>query len=86
MMLLPMEGAVIAKESRPGMWTWISIGIGAGLVVTLIAGLGYHYFESQQRRKDPRAEKVKELIEEAERLLAQGRKASAQRRKELEST
>lgn len=81
-----MEGAVVAEESRPGMWTWISIGVGAGLVVTLIAGLGYHYFESQQRRKDPRAEKVKELIEEAERLLAQGKKASAQRRKELEST
>ena len=41
-----------SKETRPGAWTWISIGVGAGLVVTLIAGLGYHYFESQQRRKD----------------------------------
>ena len=73
-----------SKETRPSAWTWISIGVGAGLVVTIIAGLGYHYFESQQRRKDPRAEKVKELIEEAERLLAQGRKASAQRKKELD--
>jgi len=42
--------------------------------VTLVAGISYHYWESQNRKKDPRAEKVKELIDEAEKLLAQGRK------------
>lgn len=62
------------RENRPSVWTWISIGVGAGLLVTLVAGISYHYWESQNRKKDPRAEKVKELIDEAEKLLAQGRK------------
>jgi len=67
------------RENRPSVWTWISIGVGAGLLVTLVAGLSYHYWESQNRKKDPRAEKVKELIDEAEKLLAQGRKLNQQR-------
>ena len=67
------------RENRPSVWTWISIGVGAGLLVTLVAGISYHYWESQNRKKDPRAEKVKELIDEAEKLLAQGRKLNQQR-------
>ena len=66
-------------ENRPSVWTWISIGVGAGLLVTLVAGISYHYWENQNRKKDPRAEKVKELLEEAEKLLAQGRKLNQQR-------
>lgn len=68
-----------ANENRSGVWTWISIGVGAGLLVTLVAGISYHYWESQNRKRDPRAEKVKELIDEAEKLLAQGRKLNQQR-------
>lgn len=67
------------RESRSNVWTWISIGIGAGLLITLVAGLSYQYWESQNRKQDPRAEKVKELIDEAEKLLAQGRKLNQQR-------
>ena len=66
-------------ENRPSVWTWISIGVGAGLLVTLVAGISYHYWENQNRKKDPRAEKVKELLDEAEKLLAQGRKLNQQR-------
>lgn len=68
-----------SRESGSNVWTWISIGVGAGLLVTLVAGLSYHYWESHNRKQDPRAEKVKELIDEAEKLLAQGRKLSQQR-------
>lgn len=68
-----------ANESRSGVWTWISIGVGAGLLITLVAGISYHYWESQNRKQDPRAEKVRELIDEAEKLLAQGRKLNQQR-------
>ena len=67
------------RENRPSVWTWISIGVGAGLLVTLVAGISYHYWENQNRKKDPRAEKVKELLDEAEKLLAQGRKLNQQR-------
>jgi hypothetical protein len=70
-------------SSKPGIWTWLGIGIGTGLVVTVVAGLGYHYFESQRRHRDPRAERVKDLIEEAERLLAQGRKAQKPKEAEI---
>lgn len=73
------------KKSGPSLLTWLGIGIGTGLVVTVVAGIGYHYFESQRRLKDPRAEKVKELIEEAEKLLAQGRKLQKSRESELTS-
>lgn len=62
------------SESRTGVWTWISIGLGAGLLITLVAGLSYQYWESQKSKRDPRAEKVQELIDEAEKLLAQRRK------------
>lgn len=71
-----------AKPARSNVWTWVTIGVGTGLLVTVAAGLGYHYLEAQRRSKDPRAQKVKDLIEEAERLLAQGRKANQQRRKD----
>jgi hypothetical protein len=71
-----------AKPARSNVWTWVTIGVGTGLLVTVAAGLGYHYLEAQRRSKDPRAQKVKDLIEEAERLLAQGKKANHQRRKE----
>lgn len=69
---------MVATESRTSVWTWVSIGIGAGLLITLVAGLSYQYWESQNRKQDPRAEKVKELIDEAEKLLAQGRKLNQQ--------
>ncbi len=68
-----------AKDTRPNMWTWVTIGVGAGLLVTIVAGMSYHYWESQNRKQDPRAEKVKELIDEAEKLLAQGRRLNQQR-------
>ena len=77
------QDSIEPKQSR-SVWTWISIGVGTGLLVTVIAGLGYHYLEAQRRSRDPRAQKVKDLIEEAEKLLAQGRKANSQRRKEAE--
>lgn len=67
------------KQNRPSVWTWISIGVGAGLLVTCAAGLSYYYWDSQSRQQDPRAEKVKELIDEAEKLLAQGRKLNQHR-------
>jgi hypothetical protein len=70
--------------SGPNVWTWVSIGVGTGLLVTMVAGLTYYYFESQQRSQDPRADRVKELIEEAERLLVQGRKATASKRREAD--
>lgn len=69
---------MVAAESRTSVWTWVSIGIGAGLLITLVAGLSYQYWENQNRKQDPRAEKVKELIDEAEKLLAQGRKLNQQ--------
>ena len=59
-----MISSIPEKKSGPSLLTWLGIGIGTGLVVTVVAGIGYHYFESQRRLKDPRAEKVKELIEE----------------------
>lgn len=58
-------------------WTWIGIGIGTGLLITLLAGISYHYLNREDEERDPRAEKVQELILEAERLLAQGRRASS---------
>ena len=68
----------VEKPKGTSVWTWISIGVGTGLLVTVVAGLGYHYLEQQRRSRDPRAQKVKDLIEEAERLLAQahGKKAA----------
>jgi hypothetical protein len=75
-----------SKQTRPNFWTWVSIGVGTGLLVTIVAGLTYQYFESQQPSHDPRADRVKELIEEAERLLIQGRKATAMKKREAEST
>lgn len=58
------------------VWTWLGVGIGTGLLVAMLAGVGARYLEESRRKKrDPRAEKVQELILEAERLLAQGRKA-----------
>ncbi|MBI3924416.1 MAG: hypothetical protein HY319_02645 [Armatimonadetes bacterium] len=61
---------------REKVWTWVSLGIGTGILVAVMAGLGYRYLEQRRSRKrDPRAAKVQELILEAERLLAQGRKA-----------
>ena len=70
--------------SKPAsnVWTWIAIGVGTGLLVTVVAGLGYQYYESRRRSRDPRAEKVKDLIEQAERLLAQGRKGNPLKRKD----
>lgn len=55
----------------------MSIGIGTGLLITLVAGLGYRYLSNREEERDPRAEKVQELILEAERLLAQGRRATS---------
>jgi hypothetical protein len=57
------------------------VGIGSGLLLTLMVALAYRYLESR-RDRDPRTDKVRELIEEAERLLAQGRRSLASRRKE----
>src|ERR1017187_5774150 len=70
------------RAARTSLWTWAAIGVGTGLLVTVVAGLGYYYLESQRRSKDPRAQKVKDLIEEAEKLLTQSRKANQTRRKE----
>ena len=65
------------KSDDRSTWTWISLGIGTGLLITLVAGLGYRYISHREEEKDPRAEKVQELILEAERLLAQGRRATS---------
>lgn len=74
--------AIPSRRNRQGAsWAWIAVGIGAGLLVTLLVGIGVHYL-SGRRGADPRTRQVQELIEEAERLLAQGRKAEAARRKE----
>lgn len=60
-------------------WMWISIGVGSGLLITMAVGLGLRYLRSREEA-DPRAQQVEELLEEAERLLAQGRRAGAGRR------
>lgn len=64
-------------KRRTSTWTWISLGIGTGLLISLAAGLGYRYLAAREAERDPRAEKVQELILEAERLLAQGRRAKS---------
>ncbi|MCA9791793.1 MAG: hypothetical protein KC910_08355 [Candidatus Eremiobacteraeota bacterium] len=63
------------NESKDSTWTYVTLGIGAGLILTLAAGMAYRYWSQQHQDRDPRAEKVQELILEAERLLAQGRRA-----------
>jgi len=61
-------------------WKWVAMGVGAGLLLTVAIKAGYEYMDTR-RQRDPRATKVKELIQEAERLLAQGRRASTGRRR-----
>lgn len=55
-------------------WMWVSLGIGSGLLITVAVGLGLRYLRCRHDA-DPRARQVEELLEEAERLLAQGRRA-----------
>ncbi|MEW6278631.1 MAG: hypothetical protein AB1758_08430 [Candidatus Eremiobacterota bacterium] len=71
-----------SRETRrsSSTWKWVTMGIGAGLLLTVLIKAGYDYMETR-RSRDPRATKVQELIEEAERLLAQGRRAGVARRR-----
>lgn len=62
-----------ARQTPP--WMWISVGIGSGLLITLVVGLGIRYLRDGQEA-DPRARQVEELLVEAERLLAQGKRTT----------
>lgn len=66
-----------ARQTPP--WMWISLGIGSGLLITLVVGLGLRYLRDGEEG-DPRARQVEELLEEAERLLAQGKRAGSARK------
>jgi hypothetical protein len=64
-------GDALKKDIR----FWLSVGMGvAGLAA--ITGLVVQYYQNQRRLlgTDPRAEQVRELIDEAEHLLAVGRR------------
>lgn len=62
-----------ARQTPP--WMWISVGIGSGLLITLVVGLGIRYLRAGQEA-DPRTRQVEELLVEAERLLAQGKRTT----------
>lgn len=69
-----------STESQDGkVWFWVSVGIGvAGLAA--ITGLVVQYYQQQKRlleSVDPRALQVRELIDEAEQLLAVGRRGGS---------
>lgn len=58
-------------------WQWLALGTGTGLVLTAAITTAYRWLHwEEEEDSDPRAEKVHELIQEAERLLAQGRGSS----------
>lgn len=59
---------------RVTTWHWLALGTGTGLVLTAAVATAYRWLHwEDDTDSDPRAEKVHELIQEAERLLAQGR-------------
>lgn len=56
-------------------WHWLALGAGTGLVLAAAMATAYRWRHwEEDGDPDPRAEKVHELIQEAERLLAQGRR------------
>ncbi|MGI5843948.1 MAG: hypothetical protein ACOX9B_07230 [Candidatus Xenobium sp.] len=66
-----MEG-FDARRTPP--WVWLSLGLGSGLLITLLLRRAMRRTKPR-RRMDPRARQVQELLAEAERLLHQGRRA-----------
>ena len=73
------EGAV-RETTKPPTRTggraviWLALGAGTGLVMAAAMATAYRWRHWEDDvDADPRAEKVHELIQEAERLLAQGR-------------
>lgn len=65
------------RRSSPTGWHWLALGAGTGLVVAAALATAYRWRHWEEVvDPDPRAEKVHELIQEAERLLAQGRSNS----------
>lgn len=66
-----------ARQTPP--WVWVTLGLGSGLLLTLVVGAGLRYLGGHDL-PDPRARQVEDLLEEAERLLAQGRRAKGSRR------
>jgi hypothetical protein len=67
----------IPRRRRSGpvtTWHWLALGAGTGLVLAAAIATAYRWRHWEEDvDPDPRAEKVHELIQEAERLLAQGR-------------
>ncbi len=58
------------------VWAWVALGVGAGVAIAIAVGWGMRLADLKRRKKlDPRAAKVQELILEAEKLLAQGRRS-----------
>jgi hypothetical protein len=66
-----MEG-FDARRTPP--WVWLSLGLGSGLLITLVLRRAMRRTEPRPEM-DPRARRVQELLAEAERLLHQGRRA-----------
>ncbi len=62
------------RSGGPTTWHWLALGGGTGLVLAAALATAYRWRQWEDDvDPDPRAEKVHELIQEAERLLAQGR-------------
>jgi len=55
---------------------WLTVGLGVGLIIS--AAFTYKFYSDEfDRRKDPRRQRVEELLGEAERLLNMGKKGKA---------
>lgn len=67
-----MEGEDLKKSS--GL-TYLLLGLGAGILVTAAIVVALKCMETS-RVRDPRGEKVRGLIEEAEHLIALGRRGA----------
>jgi hypothetical protein len=69
------KGVLRRRKGGPiTTWHWLALGTGTGLVLTAAVATAYRWMQWEEEvDPDPRAEKVHELIQEAERLLAQGR-------------
>jgi hypothetical protein len=77
MSIQPEARKEIRRRRKSGpvtTWHWLALGAGTGLVLAAAMATAYRWRNWEEDvDPDPRAEKVHELIQEAERLLAQGR-------------
>ncbi len=60
---------VMLQDSKKNNWPWIVFGFSVGIFAVAAATVLYRKKQKAKIEDDPRAERIRDLIAEAERLL-----------------